>query len=231
MTRASTRRSRCRRTPCGPRSRAGSPPRPRAPAPTSAVPAPRRGLRRDAVPRAVRAARARGHRPRYLGQPARSPAGADRGRSRRRRVVRRRPLCAGARARRRSGPRRRGARARDAPRRPRAPVDPRDDGLPPEPRRPLALDGAGSGAAVLRERPMGFGYGVRRLRHGLVSRDAERDLPRARSPPHAAARRARAAGRIAESRRAGARSPGRRAARRGPGTLAANYHVVAERAA
>ena len=52
-----------------------------------------------------------------------------------------------------------------------------------------------------------FGYGVRRLRHGFVPRDAERDLPRARPAAHAAAPAARAA-RLRRSTAARARSTG-----------------------
>ena len=195
-----------------------------------AVPAARCRLRRDAVSLALPAPRPRGGRDGHLGQPARVAQGRHRVDPRRRRVVRRRPLRAGAGARRRSGPGRPRARARDAARRPGAAVDARRDGLPPEPGRPLALDRRGARAAVHGERRLGFRYGVRRLGHCLLPRDAERDLPRARSAADTAPRRARPVVGLAEPRRAGAR-PARDALRdERPGTIAANYHVVAERA-
>src|SRR6185503_1814647 len=161
--------------------------------------------------------RPRGRRDGHLGQPARVAQGRRRGDPRRRRVVRRRPLRAGARARRRPGPGRPRARARDAARGPGAAVDARRDGLPPEPGRPLALDRRGARAAVHGERRLGFGYGVRRLGHGLLPGDAERDLPRARSAADAAARRARPRRRAAEPRRARGRPARVSASRRAPG--------------
>ena len=64
---------------------------------------------------------------------------------------------------------------------------------------------------LFRTNGLGFRYGVRRLRHCLLPRDAERDLPRARSPADTASRRSRADRRLAQPRRAGAR-PARGAA-------------------
>ena len=90
--------------------------------------------------------------------------------------------------------------------------------------------GAGLERLFTDERRLGFGYGVRRLGHGLLPGDAERDLPRARSAADTASRRARRRRRAAEPRRACGR-PARGALRdERPGTIAANYHVVAERA-
>ena len=219
MTRASTRRSRCRPTPCGRRSRAGSPPRPGGRRPTSA---PYRlldvGCGEMPYLAALRAARERDRRDGHGRQPAREPDRADRGDPGA--PTPRSTSCSAPRCSSTSTTRRRASASSHRVTRPGGRVLLSTHGAMvyhPNPVDLLALDRGRPRAAVPRERRLGFGYGVRRLRHGLLPRDAERHLPRARPPADAAAPGARARRLGAQPRRAGARparlAPPRRAPR------------------
>ena len=158
LTRASTRVRRCRRTPSGRRSSAGWPRRRAAHTPTSA---PYRLLDVGCGEMPYRPLFA-AYAATYVGvDPVAEPAGRaarpDRGAPRRGRLLRRRPLRAGARARRRPGARRARAAPGDRAGWPRAPLHARRDGLPPEPGRPLAVDARRAGAALRGQRRVGVG--------------------------------------------------------------------------
>ena len=154
--------------------------------------------------------------------------GADRGAPGRGRVVRRRPLRTGARALRRPGRGRARAVPGDTAGRARARLDARRDGLPPGPRRSLALDAHGARATLRRGRRAGP-----RLRYCpaagttaslamLVSIYLDHVLRRFPLRP---LRRPVVAGLNRSAHALDGRAAVLREPR--PGTLCANYHVLA----